>query len=61
MFISDKIGQLGLIFLVLLLVIFVVEIIFFRLVYFVLDFRSINFFMVTKMRKMLELQTFIIN
>ena len=31
-------------FLVLLLVIFVVELLFFRLVYFVLDFISINFF-----------------
>ena len=28
------------------------------LVYFVLDFKSIIFFMVTKMRKMLEFQTF---
>ena len=30
-----------------------------KLVYFVLDFKSINFFIVVKMRKMLELQTFL--
>ena len=44
---------------VLLLVIFIVELIFVGLVYFVLDFKSINFFMVTKVRKMLELQIFL--
>ena len=47
-------------FLVLLLVIFVVELFFFGLVYFVLDFRFINFFIVTKMRKILALQTFLL-
>ena len=38
---------------------FVVELIFWGLVYFVLDYRSINFFMITKMRKILELQIFL--
>ena len=47
-------------FLVLLLVIFVVKLFFFfGIAYFILDFRSINFFMVTKMRKMLKLQAFL--
>ena len=61
----DKISYLSLILFLVLLVIFVVKLFFFwrggGLVYFVLDFRSINFFMVTKMRKILELQVFFIN
>ena len=44
---------------ILLLIIFVVMLIFFGLVYLVLDFRYINFFMVSKMKKILELQTFL--
>ena len=35
------------------------ELFFFGLVYLDLDFKSINFFMITKMRKMLELQVFL--
>ena len=38
---------------------FFVELIFFGFVYFVLDFRSIDFSIVIKMRKMLELQIFL--
>ena len=50
---------MSLILFLVLLIIFVVELFFFiGVVYSILDFRSINFFMVTKMRKMLKLQVY---
>ena len=55
-----KLVELTKFFLVLLLIIFVVGLIYFFLVYFVFDFRSIKFLMGSKMRRMLELYFFII-
>ena len=60
MFVPSKISRLGLIFFSFAIGYFYCQANFFWTLYFVLDFRSINFFMAFKMRKMLKLQFFLL-